>query len=152
MTINIRKATDADIPAVIEMGRAFHQESDYLREMSFNEAKARALIPVVIKTGLGIVAVDDEKVIGMMGGILETHIFSDELMSGEYLIYVRPEYRGTEAAARLVCVYINWALEHGVKPQNIGVGVNAGIRTEETVQFYRNLGFRVSGVNLRLEV
>jgi GNAT superfamily N-acetyltransferase len=148
--INIRKGTEADIPAIIEMGRAYHQES-YFKDMPFNEDKAKALIPVLIKTGLGIVAVEDEKVVGMMGAALQKHIFSDELMSKDILLYIQPEYRGQHIGQRLVCVYIDWALSVGVKAQNIEVGVNSGVQTESAIKFYRDLGFAVVGVNLRLE-
>ncbi len=42
----------------------------------------------------------------MMGAMLQKNVFFDELMAGDYLIYVKPEYRGTEAAQLMVDYYI----------------------------------------------
>jgi len=148
--INIRKAKESDMDAIIELGKSMYVESDY-QGMAFNEDKCRAFLSVVITTGLAIIAEKDGWIVGMLGAGIQPHIFTDTLMSWDDLVYVLPQYRGTRAAQRLITVYIAWAQELGVKRENIYIGINAGINIDRTARFYHKLGFKRSGINMKLQ-
>jgi GNAT superfamily N-acetyltransferase len=136
--------------AIIELGKSMYVESDY-QGMAFNEDKCRAFLSVVITTGLAIIAEKDGYLVGMLGAGLQQHIFTTTFMSCDYLFYVVPGYRGTGVAVRLINVYIAWAQGHGIKRENIYIGINAGINTEKIERFYNKIGFKRSGINLKLQ-
>jgi len=144
----IRKATIDDIQDIIEMAKSFHRESD-ARKYTLTNERIKELTTLIISTGLGILAVKDGEAIGMMGAMLQKNVFFDELMAGDYLIYVKPEYRGTEAAQLLVDYYIQWAKTYGAK--SIGIDIESGINDERAINFYNKMGFRVTGYHMKLE-
>ena len=144
----IKKATIDDLPVIIEMAKAFHRESD-ARKYTLTNERIKELATLIISTGLGILAVKDGEAIGMMGAMLQKNVFFDELMAGDYLIYVTPEYRGTEAAQLLVDYYIQWAKTYGARC--IGIDIESGINDERAINFYNKMGFRVTGYHMKLE-
>lgn len=144
----IKKATIDDLPVIIEMAKSFHRESD-ARKYTLTDERIKELITLIISTGLGILAVKDGEAIGMMGAMLQKNVFFDELMAGDYLIYVKPEYRGTEAAQLLVDYYIQWAKTYGARC--IGIDIESGINDERAINFYNKMGFRVTGYHMKLE-
>lgn len=144
----IKKATIDDLPVIIEMAKAFHRESD-ARKYTLTDERIKELTTLIISTGLGILAVKDGEAIGMMGAMLQKNVFFDELMAGDYLIYVKPEYRGTEAAQLLVDYYIQWAKTYGARC--IGIDIESGINDERAINFYNKMGFRVTGYHMKLE-
>ena len=146
----IRKAKETDMDAFIELCRAMYAEADF-KNMEFSEDKCRAFCLVVMATGLAIVVEKDARLVGMFGAGLQQHIFTNTFMSMDYLIYVIPEYRGTRIADRMLKIYIEWALAHKIKRENIYIGINAGINTEKIERFYSKIGFKRTGVNLRLQ-
>jgi GNAT superfamily N-acetyltransferase len=144
----IRKATIDDIQDIIEMAKSFHRESD-ARKYTLTNERIKELTTLIISTGLGILAVKDGEAIGMMGAMLQKNVFFDELMAGDYLIYVKPEYRGTEAAQLMVDYYISWAKSYGATC--IGIDIESGINDERAINFYNKMGFRVTGYHMKLE-
>jgi GNAT superfamily N-acetyltransferase len=57
----------------------------------------------------------DEKVVGMLGGILSPDINSGELTATEAFWYVMPENRKTPESLKLLLVFEKWAIEIGAK-------------------------------------
>jgi GNAT superfamily N-acetyltransferase len=151
-----RKAKTEDIPDLLKLCRAFHVECDR-RELVFKDKKITDLIQYIIDNQFGVVAVNkkvfcdrvlDEEIIGMMGGMLQQDFFFDEIMASDYVLYVKPEYRGQEAGFLMAREFITWAKAHQVK--QIHVGINSGINHEHTVNFYERMGFRINGFNMIL--
>ena len=144
----IKKVTIDDLPAIIEMAKAFHQESD-ARKYTLTEERIKELTALIISTGLAILAVKDGEAVGMMGAMLQKNVFFDELMAGDYLIYVKPAYRGSEAAQLMVDEYIRWAKSYGAKC--IGIDIESGINDERALNFYNKMGFITTGYHMKLE-
>lgn len=144
----IKKATIDDMKDIIAMARAFHQES-VARKYTLTDARIKELTALIISTGLGILAVKEGEPIGMMGAMLQKNVFFDELMAGDYLIYVKPEHRGTEAAQLMVDYYIHWAKSYGAK--SIGIDIESGINDERALNFYNKMGFITTGYHMKLE-
>lgn len=148
--VEIRKGTEQDIEQAVELGKAYYKESAF-GSMEFDESKARELCSSLLKSGLGIVADDNGQIVGMMGAILITHVFTDTLMAQDVLVYIKPEYRGKGISSRLIAVYVNWAENHGVKKENIFLGINSGVDRAKTERIYNKLGFKRFGVTMRLQ-
>lgn len=148
--INIRKGRQEEIEQAIVLGRGYYAEAD-MKAMHFDEDKGRALCAELLNIGLGIVAEIDGKLVGMMGARIFNEWFSDTPMARDVMIYIDPEYRGLGVGRSLVNVYINWALEQGIRPENIYIGIDSGIHTKKTENIYKSLGFRRSGITMRLQ-
>lgn len=146
----IRKAKETDMEEIIKLGKDMYDESK-LHGMIFDADKCRAFYLVLLATGLAIVAELEGKIIGMFGAELQKHIFSNDYMTMDVLNYVVPSYRGSNAAKRMLSVYVAWAEGHNVKPCNIWLGINAGINVDRTERFYNKLGFNRSGIMMRLK-
>ena len=144
----IKKATIDDMKDIIAMARAFHQESA-ARKYTLTNERIKELTALIISTGMGILAVKEGEPIGMMGAMLQKNVFFDELMAGDYLIYVKPEHRGTEAAQLMVDYYIHWAKSYGAKC--IGIDIESGINDERALNFYNKMGFITTGYHMKLE-
>ena len=145
----IRKGTEEDIDQAIELGRLYHKETP-MGNMPFNESKGRELIHAILKTGLGIVAEDNGQLVGMMGAYVTTHFFSDALCAQDYLIYIKPQYRGAGLSKRFLDVYIFWAESQGVERENIFLGINSGIDASRTEKIYISKGFKRHGISMRM--
>lgn len=145
--MEIRTITPADIPAILAMGGLMHDESEY-RSLDYAPEKCAALCRSIMAnadTQLGLVAVEGDEHFGMLGAYVTAAYFSDDLVSGDYLVYVRPEFRGTTAFVRMVKRYIEWAKERGA--QLIFLRTSTGIESDATAALYQRLGFaRVGGV------
>lgn len=142
--VKVRAATEDDLPAILEMGRALHAESPRYAAMSYNEAKVEALALRVIPTGGTLVAEKDGKIIGMLAGYVAEHWFSDDKVASDFTFYIRPEHRRTgKAALLLVRAFERWAVERGAK--DIMPGVSTQIDVERTTRFFEKLGYTVYG-------
>lgn len=147
----IRNATAADLPEMIEMGRALHDESPRYRDMAFKPDKLRRLFDalqgtLLTKPGCALVAVKDGHIIGMTVGIIAERWFSDDLFLSEQTMYVKPEHRRGLAFHRLVKALEGWALDQGVK--DMALGVSTEIHPEKTVQMYERLGYQLAGYSM----
>lgn len=144
-----RRGTETDVDDVIEIGKLYYSEAD-MKTMNYDLPKSRALVIDLLKNGLGIIAEEDNQIVGMIGAQIFNNFFSDSLMSQDILVYVVPEHRGLGIAKTLISIYIDWALNNGVRRENIFIGIDSGINTEKTEEVYKSLGFIRSGVKMRL--
>lgn len=145
----IRHATAADFSALIEMGRALHDESPRYRGMAYDEGKVRRLaerLAALDGVALMLVAESKGEMVGMFIAIIAERWFSDDKYITDLTVYVRPEHRGTTAFYRLVKAFEAWADEHGV--QDIAIGVSTEIHTDRTVHAYRHLGYKLAGYTM----
>jgi GNAT superfamily N-acetyltransferase len=145
----IRRAKETDLNAIIFMGKAMYAESS-LQTLAFDVAKCEQWFFRVLTDGLVIVAEHEDKFIGMLGAGITQPEYSRDFVAYDDLVYVVPDYRGTRTAERMLNVYIAWARERGIKEGNISIGINAGINTARIERFYGKLGFKRSGVCMRM--
>ena len=145
----IRPMCEQDIPAVLVLGKAMHQESAY-RDMTFSADKCEKLIMWLLASPLAftVVAVDDGgKLCGIMAAHIAQHYFSSDYMIEDYLLYVRPEKRGGTIAMRLVSQFVEWAEKQNVKM--IMCGISTEIETEKIIKLYQHFDFHTAGVLMR---
>lgn len=144
----IRPATPEDIPALLDIGEAMATESPRFSRMRFSRGKLAANLAALIGAdhGFVVVAERDGALAGVMVAVISPHWFSDDLQASDLALYVRPEARGTLAAARLVRAYTTWARQRGALL--LQAGVTTGVHTEETARLYERLGYRRCGIFL----
>lgn len=146
-----RPLTRDDFPALIHLGARAHEESEYSL-LTFSPEKCLQLFEssLVNPDVLIVVAVLDGVLVGVLGAGVYAPYFSEERVSGDLLVYVAPEYRGTMAFIKLVSQYVTWAKEHGAKL--IFLRSSTGIEPEKTEKLYTKLGFINVGGNFVMEV
>lgn len=147
----IRHATEADLPAMVEMGRALHDESPRYQHMSFNPDKLRRLFhslqgTLLSKPGCVLVAEHEGHIVGMTVGIIAERWFSDDLYLSELTMYVRPEHRSGATFLRLVRSLERWAAGEGVA--DLALGVSTEIHADATVRAYQALGYQLAGYSM----
>lgn len=70
---SIRAAVEADIPALVELGRAMHAESPRYSKLAYNAEKVAALAARIVPSGGALVAENNGILVGMMVGFVVAH-------------------------------------------------------------------------------
>lgn len=154
--MEIRRALMSDVPAILAMARAMYRESPVLRPMLWSDERATALIQYAIGSDDALAIVADSGAgeaaspVGMFGGAVARHIFSDDPIAIDYVLYVDPVWRARGVGESLIRVYVDWARSRGARL--VQAGVTSGINTDDAVRLYESLGFRVTGKHLTKEV
>jgi GNAT superfamily N-acetyltransferase len=146
--VHIRDAAEADIPYLVELGRAMHFESRYAR-FDFDPAKYATVLAHVIPQGLTFIAEQDGEVIGVFVGVLDSMFFGHDIVARDLLTYVAPERRG-RAGVGLIREYVRRAKALGAA--DIHIGVSTGLQPERTGRLYERLGFSHIGGGYAMEV
>ncbi len=152
--MSIRFARHSDIPTLIEIGRVYHQESRFQR-FTYNPDKLASNLKGLIDSKSGahcfFVADDTEgKPFAVLMGSIEGYFFADELVAQSILFWVHPEHRGGSAAVKLVHAFRKWAQNRNAF--EVAIGVNSAVDTDRADQFFRKLGFQMTGGNYSLNL
>ncbi len=154
--MKIRYATQADIPAMLEIGRSIHAESRF-SAMAYDVEKLRTelgyLLQLQEKNGSHcfLVAVNQQgKIVGGFIGALETYFFTRAVSANSILIWVSPAARGSSAAVRMIDVFRRWAIKN--RAMEVCLLVASGVTINRTDRFFRKLGFVQTGGNYSLAV
>lgn len=145
----IRRATLADVAALVDLARAMHAESTTHRRLSFNSAKVAQLFASMIGCPLRALVIVSDTAGVIDGGALaqiDEHFFSDDLVAQEMAVYVVPSKRGTLRAARLVAAIDAWARAMGAKL--LQAGCTTGNSAERTIELYEHLGFTRTAIGV----
>lgn len=143
--LRTRPATLGDVDRIYYLCQLAHDE--LTPDASFSEDKCLGSILRVITEGFMVVA-EEGKIVGIMAGGLTSHMFSDELVAMDALVYVLPEFRGSTACVRLLNDYVDWAKAEGVKPYNTFVSVIG--KFEEVGNVFSDYGFKKAGYLMNL--
>lgn len=139
----IRAAEKSDIPALVELSRAMQEESSRYKDVSFNANVMKNFLDIRMEDKNCCVFVSEEggNIVGMIGGMICPYFFSlNEGYSSDLGLYVTPEMRGGRHAYALISAYESWALEKGIIPQNITLGLSA-TNDQKAHEFFRRLGY-----------
>lgn len=144
--VKIRDAVEADIPALVIMGHAFHKESQRYRSLIFAADKVAAMIRgsitgtlTTLPVGGALVAEKDGTIVGFMGGFVAEPWFSREKLAIDYAFYVAPDHRGGRVGAMLIQAFERWARDQGVI--ECSPAVSSGITADRTIGLYERLGY-----------
>ena len=149
--MSIRVATVSDIPAIVEMCRACHDESPVFSHLSFSVERVAETMSVFITESCGAVfiAEKNDQIIGFSVVCAASHWSSTDLIAEEEMIYIRPEHRGGFAIARLISAMNAWADIKGAK--YLFSGCITGIEPEKVAGLYERLGFHRFAVGLQVK-
>lgn len=141
----IRKATTADIPRMVELGRLMHDESPRFQKYQYLDDQVGDLIKWLIHDHKGLAIVADVADSGIIGGILAMsapHFACAMMQACDLSFFMHPQHRGGTSAARLVASYRKWANSIGAEPN---MGISTGVQTERTGKLFAALGAKQSG-------
>lgn len=140
---NVRRAVEADIPAILELGAALHAESPRYSRMPYSPKKVARTAMFLIGAGGALVAESEGKIIGFMGSMVSEHWFSEAKIASEISFYVTPEHRLRGAAPRLLRTAEEWARGEGA--EEIVTGTSTEINADTTALFYEKMGYARTG-------
>lgn len=149
--MTVRRATRADAPAIIAMGRELIAESPNYRGEPLSEEKVMALGErlqgtLLAQDGCVLVTERDGELVGMMVICIVERFFGDGKFVTDLTLYVKPPYRGSLAFPRLVQAAERWARDQGVF--KVVFGVSTEIHPQETVHAYQRMGYTLNGYTL----
>lgn len=144
----IREATPADLPALIELGRAMCAESPTWRRFPYNAEKAAAFMAELIQAGSGFawVGIRDGVICAALLAAVREHWACDVVIAHELALFVQTSARGSLLAARLVAEFVTWA-EAG-DPALACAGTSTLVHPELTARLYERFGFARTGLSL----
>jgi len=146
LALKIRPVTTHDTDAVLIMAEAMHAESPRFRNKNFLPEKTINIVAHLASNGGGFVAELDGELVGMIGGVLVPHFFSDFKYACDLVVFVKPDHRGSTVAIRLVKTFEKWAFENGA--EEVVLGVSTGVSQERTVCVYQHLGYTLASYSL----
>lgn len=137
----IRHATEADLPAIAEMGERFHGEAGWSDIANYNRADCEKSLQAMIEgAGVVLVAEQDGRIIGIVGGIYFPLYFNHGHKSGqEMFLYVEPGLRDGIGAKLLI------ALEQAAREAGCQSWLMIAldhVAPEATGRLYKRRGYR----------
>lgn len=141
----VRRATPADIPAIVAMGARMHTESPRYARYPYQPERIRQAVGLMLASPacLVLIAERDGRPAGFFGGMLSEHPFSGHFYAGDAAVYVAPEHRGTSILPRILREFERWADDVGA--EEITLGITTEVQMERTARLYARLGYRHSG-------
>lgn len=104
MTI-IRKATLADVPAIVSMSARFYPTTHYADWCEMDEASVAGLATGLIENDVFFVAEKDGELVGMIGLMVAPFLFNqNRKFAVEIVWWVAPDARGSRIASQLLAV------------------------------------------------
>lgn len=148
----VRLAEPSDYEAVRGLAKLNHEESCPERQWSEERMFATFHDDYLQDGGAVIFVVERE---GDVAGFVLTGVYKyrafDGLFTVQEVLFVRPDKRGTRAAALLMKKLIEWSRDV-VGAQQIVGGNDNDVHSEQTARFLSRFGFRSCGYMMRLEL
>lgn len=143
--MDIASISHVDHLQLLELGKDMHAESvykdldyDYTKLMEIGnhlDRKEDGWFGVRIKLGHEIVA--------FFIGYETPYFFSQDRIAQELLLYVKPQYRGSSYAIRLIKAFEKWAKSIGVKKMLMSTSTK--VKEEQTMRLFEKLGYTHAG-------
>ena len=96
------------------------------------------------RTG-NFLAFDGDQPVGFVSACVVPFFWSDYQRATDLGFYVKPQYRGSSAAPRLLRAIENWARSMGAK--QFCMGQSLGGKVEAMRSFYERAGYQICGFN-----
>ena len=120
--MEIRRATILDFSYVCALLIKMHNEADF--ELSnIDPEKFSNSVLKMINTGIVLVALEEGKMIGSIGGLKSSEWWSNEPVLGDLWFYVEPESRKTRAAMNLVKEFMSYGEGISIKLGHVYSGL-----------------------------
>lgn len=134
--MTIRQATEADVPAMVEMGREFVRSTSYRDTVPESPEHLSGVGALLLKHGVVLLAEQDGRVVGMIAGTVYPHYLTGARTLGESWWWVNEGARGHGAADALLDALEAWGRSQGATRSELGS------RNAVLDRFYRRRGYR----------
>lgn len=141
-----RKATLDDLPVMLAMGAAMHEESRYAT-YALDLAKVERLFTKLITSPQGIVLLTPN---GLLVGGVTDYFFGPAVYAVQLVLYVKPEARGSAEAPTLIKAYV--AAAGALRAVDVHIENSTGCETEKVERLFAKLGFARMGGNFIMEL
>ena len=147
LPLEYRLATERDVPAVTDLCQEFHGLS-FQRNVPFDwDIMGDWVSDRVSDSGSLVVgAWSGFDLVGSVIGLTFVPPYSNRVVAGDYIWYVKPEYRGGMVGVRLLRMFEDWALDVGAV--QILTGATSGIKSERAAALLERLGFVPTGASM----
>jgi len=151
LPLEYRLATERDVPAVTDLCQEFHGVS-YQKTVPFDWDKMGDWVSDRVSDSGSLVAGawSGSDLVGSVIGLTFVPPYTNRVVAGDYIWYVKPKYRGGMVGVRLLRMFENWALDAGVV--QILTGATSGIKSERGAALLERLGFVPTGTALYKDV
>lgn len=145
--MEVRLALPHEEDIIVDMARTNIEQTR--PSLTFNEARCRASFRSYLDRAdpTIYVAEDKNEVIGMLVCNFYENRAADGLFTTQEVLFVRPDKRGTRAAALLMKQLISWSEQLGAT-EIIG-GNDNEFNSERTARFLEHFGFKRVGYSMR---
>jgi len=130
----IRRATEADIGALVALAREFHAASQYSEWSHFSGSAVTEMLQGLLSNDDALVLVL-EGLTGAIGGVVSHSPVSGDLMAVEMFWWVQPAARGN--GLRLLLRLEEWARERGA----VHLAMVAPDKAENVHRLYERRGY-----------
>ena len=147
LPLEYRLAAQFDVVAVTDLCEEFHGLS-YQRSVPFDwDIMVEWVSDRIDDDGsLVLGAWSGSDLVGCVIGLTFVPPYSERVVAGDYIWYVRPEYRGGMVGVRLLRMFENWAVDAGAA--QILTGATSGIKSERGAALLERLGFVPTGTSM----
>ena len=149
--MKIRFAQKEDVPEVLDMCKALFAESRF-RHYAFSDAKVIAAIESMLVNEpaacILLAQRSDGDLAGMLAGYATEFFFCTGVVVQDRLFYVKPEYRGSPAAIKLLLAFRQWAEQRSA--DELCINMSVAIDMARFNKLMTHLGFKCSGSNFSL--
>lgn len=145
--MKIEPFTESDIPELVKMYKAAHQESRY-RDWPFSEEMAIQALKDSMKS-FGIKVTKEGVICGCWMAFVTNLVFSPRPIGLELAFWIKPEYRGTRAFLLLLKCYEKWCKDNLLYPI---VNLHFSEDNSQMAKMLGKIGFRQFGAVFTKEV
>lgn len=126
---------------ITELCQVMHEETIF-KKLRYVPERLIEFVKYLEDNDNGLVLTIGDPIIGIFCGEVYPHIYSDELVAVDQLLYVHPSYRRGGIARDFVEKYKDWAKRKGAKMTMIGSSTDF----KGAEEFFKSVGFdRVGG-------
>lgn len=146
--MGVRLAAPADLDAFLELAATAHAES--LPHVPYSEAKVRETFGRYLAGAhptITVACVKDE-IVGFMSQTISEYPSGIGLYTTAEVVFVRPDKRGSRAAALLLRWFTDWSDNVVGAVESTG-GNDNSLRSEQTTKLLSRFGFEQVGIFVR---
>jgi len=149
--MKVYKATNDDLPELLDLCLLMYTESSY-NGISICQEKINFFLKrrLCHRKSFCNVLKREQKIIGFFIAEIQEFFFSNEEISVDQLFFIKPEFRKSIGASKLLLSYINWAKNNDVS--EIMLSSTTGVELDKVEKMYRKIGFKKSGVVYKLKL
>lgn len=136
--ITFRRATPEDRDGVVELGRIFYETELARFDMTFDRTQAETDFDFLVcqPSAIGILAIQDGQIIGMIAGVHGRKLFGAESALEEMAWFVHPRHRS--CGPRLLNEFERWGRDNGCKTI-----IMVHLHGTDVNRFYIRRGYRL---------